>query len=139
MSLLLQEILSGRLDGFFLQRQVHALMAAVLLRVGGLVRSSLMPSRSHHTESLLGPKSAAELGKGTPFAVPIFLGRPKILEDLFENAEGVSFAGTREGLAADQVVTGEVGGGTRVAAAAIGEQELALVVWVPEVTRQGKS
>ena len=34
--LLLQEVLGGRLGGLFLQGQVHALMAAVLLRMAGL-------------------------------------------------------------------------------------------------------
>ena len=32
--LLLQEVLGGGLGGFLLQRQMHALMAAVLLRGG---------------------------------------------------------------------------------------------------------
>jgi len=36
LSLLLQEVGAGGSGGFFLQRQVHALMAAVLLRVTGL-------------------------------------------------------------------------------------------------------
>jgi hypothetical protein len=34
--LLLQEVEGGGLGGFLLQRQVHALVAAVLLRVAGL-------------------------------------------------------------------------------------------------------
>ena len=34
--LLLQEVLGGRLGGLLLERQMHALMAAVLLRVSGL-------------------------------------------------------------------------------------------------------
>ena len=35
-SLLVQEVLGGRLGGFILQRQMHALMATVLLRMSGL-------------------------------------------------------------------------------------------------------
>src|SRR5580704_4575580 len=35
-SLLLQEVASGRLGGFFLQREMHAFMAAVLLGMSGL-------------------------------------------------------------------------------------------------------
>jgi hypothetical protein len=35
-SLLLEEVLGGGLGGLLLERQMHALMAAVLLRVSGL-------------------------------------------------------------------------------------------------------
>ena len=52
LALLLQDTSAGRLGGLKLQGQKHALMAAILLRVPGLMRSTSMPSRSHHTESL---------------------------------------------------------------------------------------
>src|SRR5580704_13516629 len=42
----------------------------------GLMRSISMPSLSHHTDTLLSPKSALGLAKGTPLSVRMALGRP---------------------------------------------------------------
>ena len=52
LGLLLQDVGAGRAGGFLLQSQMHALMPAVLLRMAGANGSMVMPSRSHHTESL---------------------------------------------------------------------------------------
>ena len=50
----LQEIRGRRLGGLFLQGQVHALMAAVLLGdARAWMRSIPIPRRSHHTDNLL--------------------------------------------------------------------------------------
>ena len=53
--LLLQHVGRRRLRRFGLQRQVHPLVAAVLFGMPGAIRSRPMPSRSHHTASLLRP------------------------------------------------------------------------------------
>src|SRR5215831_17201806 len=50
--LLLETVHSGRSGCFFLQRQMHALVAAFCCGWPGLMRSMAMPSRSQHTESL---------------------------------------------------------------------------------------
>jgi len=41
-----------------------------------------IPNRSHHTESLLKPKKALALAKGTPLSVRIDKGSPKSLKAL---------------------------------------------------------
>src|SRR4029077_12695923 len=46
----------------------------------GLMRSISMPSLSHHTDTLLSPKSALGLAKGTPLSVRMALGRPNSLK-----------------------------------------------------------
>jgi hypothetical protein len=46
----------------------------------GLMRSMLIPSLNHHTESLLKPKKALELAKGIPLSVRIASGKPKSLK-----------------------------------------------------------
>ena len=43
------------------------------------MRSRRIPSRNHHTDSLLSPNSAQALAKGTPLSVRIALGKPKSL------------------------------------------------------------
>jgi len=45
--------------------QVHALVAAILLWMAGLDALVWIPSRSHHTASLLRPNKACGLAKGT--------------------------------------------------------------------------
>ena len=50
--LLLEAVHAGRSGGFGLQAEAHALVAAVLRRRVGLMRSRLMLSLSHQTESL---------------------------------------------------------------------------------------
>ncbi len=58
-----------------LQRAVHALMPAVLLRMSGLNRSGTIPSLIHHTASRDNPPTVAE-AKGGPLSVRITSGSP---------------------------------------------------------------
>lgn len=71
--LLLEEVGCGGFGGFFLEREMHAFMAAILLGMAGLDALDV------DTESLLKPKSAWALAKGTPLSVRIASGRPKSL------------------------------------------------------------
>ena len=99
----------------------------------GLMRSMWMPRRSHQTASLLKPNRACGLAKGTPLSVRMALRQAELFEDPLEHGEGVDFLGGRQGLAAEQVATGEVADGERIAIAAIGEHELAFVVGAPQI------
>src|SRR5437899_2346733 len=60
-------------------------------------------------------------------------GQAEVLEHPLEYAEGVELPGGRQGFAADQVATGKVADGERVAIAPIGEHELAFVVGAPQI------
>jgi hypothetical protein len=51
LGLLLQEVVAGRLGGLQLQGQMHALMAAVLLRVAGLDALDLDAEAERHENS----------------------------------------------------------------------------------------
>jgi hypothetical protein len=73
--LLLKEVGSGRLGGFFLQGKMNAFMA-------GLIRSMPIPSRSHQTASLLKLNKACAEAKGTPLSLRILTGRPRSLKSL---------------------------------------------------------
>jgi hypothetical protein len=68
--LLLEEVGCGGFGGFFLEREMHAFMAAILLGMAGLDALDV------DTESLLKPKSAWALAKGTPLSVRIAAGNP---------------------------------------------------------------
>jgi len=59
--------------------------------------------------------------------------RAELLEDILENSEGAGLPGALQGFAGNQVTAGEVGDGQRIAVAAIGQHELALVVGAPQI------
>src|SRR5215813_2012572 len=50
-----------------------------------------------------------------------------------EDGEGIGLLGGVQGFASNQVAAGEVGNRQRIAVAAVGEHELALVVGAPQV------
>ena len=60
------------------------------------------------------------------------VGQPKILEGPLEHTEGVSLLRSRQRFTGEQVPSGVVGDGQRIAVALIAEQKFALVVGAPE-------
>ncbi len=65
------------------------------------------------------------------------LGQTEVLERSFENAEGVDLFGGREGVNGEEITTGIVSNGERVAVAPVSQHELALVVSTPELVGFG--
>ena len=62
----------------------------------------------------------------------------EILENLLKDAKSVQGLGVGERLTAEQITAGAVGDGQRVAVAAIGQHELALVISAPQIVRRGR-
>src|SRR5207302_11014532 len=62
--LLLQEILGGRLGGLLLERQMHAFVAAVLLRVSGLAALDIDPEPQPPHRQAREAKERVGAGKG---------------------------------------------------------------------------
>ncbi len=91
-----------------------------------------MPRRSHQTESLLKPVEGIGGGERHAVVGADGGGQAEILEDALEDGEGVALLRRRQGLALQQIAAGKVGDGERVAVAAIGEHELALVIRAPQ-------
>ena len=77
-AILLLQAVEPRWPGrLFFEGEVHALVAAILLRMTGLMRSIAIPSRSHHTDSFERLNKALGLAKGTPLSERMASGRPR--------------------------------------------------------------
>ena len=60
-------------------------------------------------------------------------GQSTLLKKPFKDSKSEVFAGGRKRLAAQQVTTGVIGDGERIAVVTVAEQELAFVIGAPEV------
>ena len=78
--LLLQEVGSGRLRGFFLQREMHAFMTAVLLRVIRLDAFNANAQAEPPDRQLAQVKQGVAEAKGIPLSLPMLAGRPRSLK-----------------------------------------------------------
>src|SRR6476619_3220983 len=119
--------------GLEIQGQMHAFMAAVLLRATWLDALDL----DAEPEPPDRQPAQAEEGIGACERDAVIgangLGQAELLEHGLEHWERVGFLGGRERLASEQVSAGEVGDRQRIAIATIGEHELAFVVGAPQV------
>jgi hypothetical protein len=75
--LLLEAVHGWRAGYFLLEGEMHSLMAPALCGLPGLMRSMVMPSRSHQTESFERLNKAFGLAKGTPLSERMEWGRPR--------------------------------------------------------------
>ena len=120
-----------------LQREVHALVPAVLL---GMARRDPFDARCRGAATTRpacsGRRAHAPRRTGTPLSVRIACGQAKVLEGALEDGEGVALLRRRERLTREQIAAGEVGDRQRIAVAPIAEQELAFVVGAPERIRR---
>jgi hypothetical protein len=80
--LLLQEVASGRLGGFFFEGEMHAFMAAVLLGMSGLDAFHADPQAEPPDGELLRLNKAWAEAKGTPLSLRMLAGRPRSLKSL---------------------------------------------------------
>src|ERR1700758_3723435 len=96
------------------------------------MRSIPMPSRSHHTASLLKLNQACAEAKGTPLSLRMLAGRPRSLKSRSNTVKSVVFTGRRKSLTGEEKTAGMVGDRQRIAVLTIGEQELALVIGAPQ-------
>ena len=98
----------------------------------GLMRSRSMPRRSHQTDKRLSRRGAGA-GEGHAVVGADGAGQAELLEGVLEHGERRVLAGAGEALAGEQVATGEVGDGERVAVAMVAEHELGLEVGAPQL------
>jgi hypothetical protein len=112
---------------------VHTLVAAVLLRVTGLDALDLDAEPEPPHGELGEVEQGIGTGEGNAVIGADGLGHPELLENGFEHGESVGLFGGGERLAGEDVAAGEVRDRERVAVAAIGEHELALVVGARQI------
>lgn len=125
--LLLQEVLRGRLGGFLLERQMHALMATVLLRMPRLDALDVDPQAQPPHREARQAKQGIGAGKGSTVVSADRPGKPKFLENPLKDGKGERRLGVGERFTADQIPRGEVGDGQRITVATVCELELPLV------------
>ena len=116
--LLLQSVEARRPRGFFLQGQVHALMATVLLRLAGLdaLDSDAQPQPPDRQAGEI--VEAVGTGEGEAIVAPDGHRQAALAEQLLEGLNDRDFPGRFEGLAQQQVTRGMVGDREGVTAAA---------------------
>ena len=120
---------------------MHALVAAILLRVAGLDALDLDAEPEPPDRELGEVEEGIRTREGDAVIGADGLGQAELLENGLEYGKGIGFLGGGERLAGEQVTAGEVGDRQGIAIASIGEHELALVVGAPQVirlTRKGK-
>jgi hypothetical protein len=133
LGLLLQEVAGGRFGGLRLERQMHALVAAVLLRMARLDAFDRNPEPEPPDREFGQVEERIGACKGHAVVGADGVWQTELLEDILENSEGVDLLGALQGFAGNQVTAGEVGDSQRIAVAAIGQHELALVVGAPQI------
>src|ERR1700751_1647629 len=135
--LLLQAVHSGRSGCLFLQREMHALVAAVLLRVArpDALDGDAEAEPPHREFGEI--EEAVRTGERHAIVGPDRLGQAALLEELLEGGDGEVFAGRFKGFAEQQKARGVVSDSQRKAVAAIAELELALEIGAPELVWRG--
>ena len=135
--LLLQAVHARRAGCLLLEREVHALVAAVLLGVAGLDALDGDAEPQPPDGKLARVEEGVGGAKGTPLSERMAAGRPRSREQPLEGGEGELFARRFQSLAQQQIARGVIGDGERVAIAPVAELELALEVGAPEIVGRG--
>ena len=131
--LLLQKVKRGGLGRLLLERQMHALMAAVLL---GMAWLDALQADAQSQPPDREPSEAEErIAGGERYAIvgAYRAGQPELSECALENGKRNVGLGGFYAFAADQVAAAVVGDRQRIAVLLVAQHELALVVSTPEL------
>ncbi len=130
--LLLKAVEAWRACGFLLQGEVHALMAAVLLRLAGLDAFDGDAEAQPPDRELGEIEQGVWTGEGNAVVGADRLRQAALAKQSFEGRESGLLACRFQRLAEKQEARGVVGDGQRIAIASVTELELALEVGAPE-------
>ena len=131
--LLLQAVHARRPGRFLLEREMHALVAAVLLGMAGLDALDGDAEPQPPDGELGEVEQAVRTGERDAVVGPDRQRQAAFAEELLEGGDGEVLAGQFKGFADQNKARGVVGDGQRIAVPPIAELELALEVGAPEV------
>jgi len=130
--LLLEEIVARRFGGLFLEGQVHALVAAVLLRVTGLDPFDGDPEPQPPDGELAKAEQGMGAGEGHAVIGADGTGQAKLFKNPLKYSECAGFFSGFEALTGQQVAGPVVGDRQRITVLLVAQQELALEVGTPQ-------
>src|SRR5208337_2818508 len=130
--LLLKEVCSGGFRGFFLQRQMHALMAAVLLGMAGLDPFNANPQSEPPDGKLAQIEQGVGGSEGNAIIAADVGGQAALFKKPLKHSESVVFSGGGKSFAGEEKTASVIGDGQRIAVLTIPQQELALVIGAPQ-------
>src|SRR5690349_4669916 len=131
--LLLKEVLTRRLGGLALERQMHPFMAAILLRPSRADPLDADPEAEPPDGELAEVEESIGRGEGDSIVRADCFRQAAFLEDPFEDAQGVLLPRGFQSFATEEVPGGGVRDGQRKAVSPASQHEPALVVGAPEV------
>src|SRR5688572_11733028 len=126
--LLLEAVHARRAGRLFLQRKMHAFMAAVLLRVTGLDALDRDAEAEPPDRHLGQVEQGIRAGKGNAIVGTNGLRHAPLLEELLEGRDSEILAGGVQSFTKQQEARGVVGDGQRIAVLPIAEPELTIEV-----------
>lgn len=130
--LLLKKIGGGRFGRFFFQREMHAFVTPVLLRMSGLDAFDADAQAQPPHRELAQVKERVCGRERYPVVAADVGGQTALFKKPLKHSKSVAFFGGRERFADQEITTGVVGDRQRIAILAIPKQELALVVRAPQ-------
>ena len=136
--LLLQAVVAWRSRGLGLEREVHALVAAVLLRVAWLDALDLDGEPEPPERELGEVVEAVGAGEGQAVVASEGGRQAAVLEQPDKGFDDRAFLGGIKRLAQEQEAGRLVGHGQGVTVSAVAELELALEVGTPQIVRPGR-
>src|SRR5262249_43701433 len=131
--LLLQEVGSGRLGGFFFQSEMHALVTTILLGSTGFDPLDAN-TQAKPPDSKFAQVEQGVCGSERHAVVTADIGRQAtLLKKPLKYRESVVFSGRRKRFTSEQKTAGVIGDRERITVLAIAQQELAFVIRTPEL------
>src|ERR1700724_1406330 len=130
---LTKEVCCGGLGGFFLQGQMHALMAAILLRMARLNALDANAEPEPPNRELAQIEQGVSGSEGNTVIAADVRRQAALLKKPLKHGKCVVFFGGRKGFTGEEVPAGVIGDGQRIAVLMIAQQELALVIGAPKL------
>ena len=128
-----RKLAAGRLGGFFLQGEMHALVTAILLGMAGLDALDADTQAQPPDGELAQVEQSVGGSEGHAVVAADVGGQAALLKKPLKHSKSVIFSGGRKRFAGEQITAGVIGDRQRIAVLLIAQQELAFVIGAPEL------